>query len=80
VRTQGYSRQGSRFLRAEGRAVLSLGADKQACVRLRVLTANSARLNKHVTSSFVQPGSVVVEVGINASRLLKEPGDVLYVR
>jgi hypothetical protein len=59
--------------------VLSLGADKQACVGLGVLMANSARLNKHLASGFVQQGSVVIEVSVDASRLLKELGDVLYI-
>jgi hypothetical protein len=59
--------------------VPSLGADKRACVRLGVLIADSARLDEHVASGFVRRGGVVVEVSIEASRLLEELGDIMYV-
>jgi hypothetical protein len=79
VRGQGFWRRGSRLLGVEGRAVPSPGADERACVGLGVLMADSARLDEHVAGGFVWRGGVVVEVGIEASRLLEEPGDVIYV-
>jgi hypothetical protein len=41
---------------------------------------DSASLSEHIAGGFVRRGGVVVEVSVDASRLLQEPGDVLYVR
>jgi hypothetical protein len=41
--------------------------------------ADSARLNEHVAGGFVRRGGVMVEVSIEASRLLEELGDVMHV-
>jgi hypothetical protein len=60
--------------------VLSLGADEGACVRLGVLVADCARFDEHVAGCFVRRGGVVVEVCVDAGRLLEELGEMLYVR
>jgi hypothetical protein len=71
--------QHSRLLRAEGRAVLSLGAEEESSVNLGILVTNCTAFSKHICSSFVGQGSLVVEVAVIAYRLLKELGDVLDV-
>jgi hypothetical protein len=79
VRGQGFWRRGGGLLGVEGRAVPSPGADERACVEPGVRMTDSARLSEHIAGGFVRRGGVVVEVSVDASRLLQEPGDVLYV-